>query len=289
VNPNDSTKELFCGKGENLLGQTLSNRLLIAFRNHATAQGLRDSTIDLYLSYIRKLDRINQSSVDMVIGHHNNNVSRSALKYFCTNFLRLYDERGNPLINIKMLRGTRIVNKRYGLSPEEFERLINVMSARNGLFTRVLRESGFRVSEVCKDRSDKDKGLKPSRIFYENSTIRLKVKGGHWDDAVLSRGLIEDLSNYVKYIGIKWTDWVFPFYRDNAWRILKDASEAAGIRHVHPHLLKHTTARDAYRSGLQLHEVKILLHHQKINVTEEHYTNPIKRDVWDQLRRGGTE
>jgi len=199
----------------------------------------------------------------------------------------LYDDRGAPLIDIKMLKDQGVINKRYGLTPEEFDLLINTMSKRDGLFARILRESGFRVSEVCKDRHDETKGLKPSRVFSENSTIRLKVKGGRWDDAVLSEELMSDLLNYIELSGIKWDDFVFPFYRDNAWRILKEASESANIRHVHPHLLKHTTARDAYRCGLQLHEVKILLHHKNIGVTEAHYTNPIKRNVWDQLRSGG--
>ncbi len=63
-----------------------------------------------------------------------------------------------------------------------------------------------------------------------------------------------------------------PLPHINIQRSLKTAGKAAGIGHVHFHMLRHTAATRWCESGLKLEEVQRLLGHAKIEMTRRYMT-----------------
>ena len=66
--------------------------------------------------------------------------------------------------------------------------------------------------------------------------------------------------------------------------MLKKLGEEAGVDHVHPHKFRRTLATELARDGMPIHEVAILLGHEKIDTTMT-YVNADKEDMRYKYRR----
>jgi len=260
------------------------------FKNYLKAQGLKNLTINAYLTYTNKLRHHSEEELLRVIGEHNNKVCKAAMIQYFINYKRDHNFIG--FINMKRQREEG-VRKKVGLNESEWLLFIQGLRqgakpVRNILIARLLRESGFRVSEVVRDDYNPKKGLRPTS-FGEGNKITLMIKRHRWDDAYLTPQLYNDLKDYYhNKLGLDdhSNQLIFNICRCTLWGYFKDASELVGLRRVHPHLLKHTCSRDCDTAGLSPTEKSKILHHSKVSTTLDHYHNPEKRDIWRKKLMG---
>jgi integrase len=240
------------------------------FKNHLIALGYQSSTIEKYLSYILKLRELSQEGVDRLISQYNHRVCRSALKKYVIDYHKLHD------IEIKFKRDFRQGKlKPKGLNQEELNLFINALKPRDKLISALMVETGFRVSEILK--------LTPSNFIDLN--VKVNVKGGREETAIISNELKGVVDGYISTQNIGYNEPLFSISRHGVWFNFKMASEQAGIRHVYPHLLKHTTSRRCDEKGLTLDEKYIILHHTTPATTIQHYHNPKREDIWKKYRK----
>lgn len=266
------------------------------FKVHLEATGYRPATIEKYLYYIQKLTDLSQASVDRVISKHNHTVCKAALIKYVRDYHKKYD------IIIKFIKEINKGKvKRKGLTVEEYYKFHAELNERDQLLADLYIETGFRMSEILGDKYDKEKGLKPKHVEYDviiqvidqvtkeekewiATIINSKVKGGRWEPAIISDKLRDRLKDYISTQQVGGNETVFNISGDRWWQVCNEASMRAGIRHVHPHLLKHTTAKRGFDKGLSTGEVADTLHHASKRTTEQHYDHHNKYVAWRRLR-----
>ncbi len=91
--------------------------------------------------------------------------------------------------------------------------------------------TGLRISEVL--------ALKQGDVVATGILVtRLKGKGSRQDSLPLPATVLDQLRLYA--LGIK-RKTLFPFTRQRAWQVLREAAEKAHIRRtIHPHLFRHS-------------------------------------------------
>ena len=251
---------------------------LEGYKEHLIALGYSPTTINYYLHYASKLGEVTQDNIDSIINIYNHNQTRAALQSYVVDYLQRYD--------IKIKFAPKVLkNKRIGLSPLEWGFFTDKLNKRDILIARVLKESGFRVSEILGVPFDEEKGLKPSSIDKpEKGYLWVKIKGRRWDKALISDELRADLLKYIEKNHIKGDERIFNIYSRMLWQIFNKVSAEAGIRHVHPHLLKHTTSRDCDEKGISIDGKLVILHEKRAQTIIDHYHNPESKKIWEKLR-----
>jgi integrase/recombinase XerD len=160
------------------------------------------------------------------------------------------------------------------LTEEEINRLLAApdVSTEEGIRDRAVLEimyaSGLRVSElVALKQADVDllaglvvchgKGSKERRVPLGKSAI-------HWlqQYSAVKAGYGKQSSPYVFLHRGK------PFTRQLAWSMIKRYAEAAGIRNVSPHTLRHSFATHLLQHGADSRSVQALLGHSDISTTQ---------------------
>lgn len=172
------------------------------------------------------------------------------------------------------------------LSPEEVRRVIDGANfgdrLRNKLLIKVLAYTGRRISEIVglkkKDKPPLTGGLIPNHIDVDNSQIlwdivKKKKPTQQWVPAPPE--LIDNLITYINLVGIKDNERVFPISRQRAQQIVRQAGEFANInfvgnKRIHPHHFRHSYAVSLIRDGTPIFEIKKLMAHSTIMVTESY-------------------
>lgn len=148
------------------------------------------------------------------------------------------------------------------------------LAAPTGLRDRVMLElmyrSGLRVSEVCglalrdhraRDgqihlRADVAKGGREAFVYVDGRTAPL-----------LERWKIERRRFAAGQPHLLTTLKGGPVSRTSTWEMVVRRASRAGIRHAHPHMLRHTYATDLLRDGFNIREVQVLMRHADIRTT----------------------
>ncbi|MDO5059757.1 MAG: site-specific tyrosine recombinase XerD [Neisseria sp.] len=145
------------------------------------------------------------------------------------------------------------------------------LGLRDKALLELLYATGLRVSEAVK--------LMPSEIDLQRGLVNTVGKGGkqrivplgaeavHW----LERYLAEARSVILKgsrcdylFVGQKKTG----ITRQLAWMIVEKYAEAAAIRHLSPHSLRHAFATHLVNHGADLRVVQMLLGHSDLSTTQ---------------------
>lgn len=178
------------------------------------------------------------------------------------------------------------------LSPEEVRALMAMpnLAAPTGLRDRCVLElmyrAGLRVSEVC--------GLHLRDVKWSEAKLHLRqevAKGGREAYVSLEPQTLALLERWkeVRRRYAPRQPWLFttlrstPITRRDMWKMVDRRSRKAGIKHVHPHMLRHTFATELLREGFNLREVQTALRHADIRTTVI-YTHVHDQELHEKIR-----
>ncbi|MEO0254073.1 MAG: site-specific tyrosine recombinase XerD [candidate division WOR-3 bacterium] len=194
-------------------------------------------------------------------------------------FFKFLSERENfkkdPTLLIELPK--KSLRLPYFLTYEEFEALSNSIDIekpyglRDKALIEILYATGMRVSEAL--------NLKRSDVNFEEEVIRVKGKGEKERIIPVNKICLFYLKEYIekernKILKNKNSDFLFlnkngtKLSRVGFWKILKKYSIKAGIKKLHPHILRHTFATHMLLNGCDLKTLKIILGHSSISTTQ---------------------
>jgi site-specific recombinase XerD len=144
----------------------------------------------------------------------------------------------------------------------------------------LLRWSGLRINDAAK--------LERTRLTDSGSLLLYMQKTGEPVYVPLPPDLVTllrelrnpDNTRYFFWNGT--SDCASPGIR--WWRTLKTIFKAAGLPHVHPHMLRDTFAVEMLLAGVPIDQVSMLLGHSSVKITEKHYL-PWVRARQEQLEQ----
>ena len=130
----------------------------------------------------------------------------------------------------------------------------------------VLYSTGCRCSELI--------GLKKADVDYDTKEVHLFGKGKKHRISYLNARAEVAVRNYLKTRKDS-SEWLFvsdrrPYgqmAKGGIEKRLRNIGEKAGIDHVFPHRIRHTTATDALEHGMDVTELQRLLGHERLDTT----------------------
>ena len=175
----------------------------------------------------------------------------------------------NPCRNVNRIKYER--KKKKTLSAVEMERLRNACETiRDRALIEFFYSSGCRVTECERmNRDDVNFVLKEIYLFGKGDKHRTSFLNARAEVALLNYLETRTDNNPALFIGER-----APYDRLKKAAIEKrfrELGEKASIgRRVHPHLIRHTTARNARDNGMPIEEIKEFLGHSNIATTLEY-------------------
>lgn len=252
-------------------------RYLDAFRSKLVARRYASSTVESYLSLIKKLvsfldkapHEISQQELHRFecdyLKKHSYSISThrqfaGALKLY----LELYPNSDIEVTSINMPRKDQRLP--VVLSQDEIRRiLIGIHNLKHRSLLALIYSAGLRIGEAL--------SLRVSDIDFERGQIRIQnAKRRKWRYVGLAKSMTIMLDNYMGAYAP--SDYLFEgqhggSYNANSVRkILHRACKRAKIKkHVTPHTLRHSYATHLLESGIDLRYVQELLGHAKPETT----------------------
>ena len=179
-------------------------------------------------------------------------------------------------INIK----TRVKKPKH-LSKSEIKRLESYLNYlkikkpkyityRNIILIKLMLNAGLRISEALKFKLSDITESELNNNFFE---IKVLSKGMDEKYAYIMKGDIEnDLNNIKKHVNnenkpIMVTSKNKPIDRYQAYAIVKDIMNKAGINKKGLHILRHTFAMRLVEEGVDIMHIQIMLRHADLNST----------------------
>jgi len=147
------------------------------------------------------------------------------------------------------------------ITTEEAERLIACASPVVADFIKIGLYTGMRSGEIL--------GLTWDRVDFERSTIRLEsvhTKTKRSRTIPLHPTAKAGLKSCKK----RWPESAYVFVIDSVKKGFAGACKRAGISDFHPHDLRHTCASWLVQKGVSLYEVRDILGHSSIKLTERY-------------------
>jgi len=169
------------------------------------------------------------------------------------------------------------------LAREGVQMLVDVCrSERDRLFVRVGFETGGRVTELISiRRCDVDlsgRQIRLRTLKQRRDRRRKREELSRW--IPVSDSLCADLASYMLRFSTRKTIYqavsdsyrLFPFTRQAAFKIIRQAGKRAGIlarggREISPHILRHSFAKNCLHQGVPINVLKDLLGHASIAST----------------------
>lgn len=152
------------------------------------------------------------------------------------------------------------------LAQHELEALKSVrMNSRDRALIAVLSMCGLRVSEAC--------SLTVDNIHWSTDTpsLRFADKRGKERVVPMNSEVQDVLREWLESRRFSDSEYVFcnlrngqRLSRKTVWAALKTCAQRAGIRHVHPHMLRHTFGSDLADRDVPVERIKDLMGHAAI-------------------------
>ena len=129
------------------------------------------------------------------------------------------------------------------ITVEEVKAMIQAVASkkrhqkRDAMFIKLLYMTGLRVSEAI--------SITPRKLVSVNGGWAVDIIGKRKKRGLVAipEHLVNELRAYAYEKELKLDDKIFPVTRSQAFRIIQQAGEQAGInKKVYPHLLRHTAA-----------------------------------------------
>lgn len=173
---------------------------------------------------------------------------------------------------------------------EEVERLLNlskpdpVLGVRDDAMIELLYATGLRVSELV--------SLKTSSLHSQGRYLVAYGKGSKERVIPVSEMALKKVDIYIQKVRpllLKGSDspYLFvnrsgkPISRQGLWKKLGRYAKQAGIRHVSPHMLRHSFASHLLERGADLRSVQSMLGHSDLSTTQiyTHVTSKRLKDI----------
>lgn len=239
--------------------------------------------------------RLNRQGLKPITLNYHLIALRSFLKYLARN-----DIASLPAEKIELAgQGDRAIDF---LKPDEVERLLaapntgTFLGLRDRAILETLFSTGLRVSELAATNRDE--------INLDRGEFGVRGKGGKIRVVFLSESAKEWLARYLQRRHDA-DEALFirrPKKKDREEpsslrltvrqieRIVQACGKKAGlVKHVHPHVLRHSLATDLLQNGADLRSVQEILGHASVTTTQiyTHLTNPRLREVHQAFHRRG--
>ena len=255
--------------------------MLGAFLDAMRVRGLSKKTIRQYSYILGRLFKDVKVSCRQITVYHLRDwlakeqargLSLSTLdgnrQIFSTFFGWLYREgliERSPTQNLAPIKVPK--KKKKIFTPVELEKLHRAAAGniRDLAIISFLESSACRVSELCE--------LNKEDIDLERGEVVVHGKGDKERLVMLSDVAVDQLRQYLK--GRR--DWVPALFLSERGEkrmepggirtMLNRVARAAGVEHVHPHKFRRTWATNAARHGMPIHEISVMLGHEKVDTT----------------------
>lgn len=211
-----------------------------------------------YIGYLGDERHLKETSIQTHIG-----VLRSFFNWLCMEDVI----RKNPMLKIKSLKINRL-NTRHALTPEELEKLRDACKTyKEKALVEFLVSSGCRLSEVV--------GISINEINWVERSVTVHGKGGKDRTVYFSARAKLMLEEYIR--NRKSGTALFtssrtpygPMKQRAIQRALQEVEKRSdSLRHIYPHLMRHTFATDAYHRGMDLSMIQRLLGHSSVGTTQ---------------------
>ncbi len=263
-------------------GELKSGEIMLEnLKNELTIRGFSQRTIDAYLYYNQDFLEFVKKTPDIVttddirayvaslIQNRNfkprsTNLAISSLRFYYDEFLEK-----NLMKKIKALKPDK--KEPDLLNPAEFEKLYKAAgrNIKHRILIGLFLGSGPRVTENLQ--------LRFSDIMEsEGLAIIRKGKGSKQRTVIISKRVLEDISAYKEIRKDDKNPYIFKSYgksgylsRQQAWRIVKECAEYAGIsKRIYPHSLRASFATNLLEKGYDMGIVQELLGHESANTTK---------------------
>jgi len=166
------------------------------------------------------------------------------------------------------------------LTMEEVKKIIaSSQDETSRIALKLLYSSGLRVSECVKLKWG-DLDLEGKKGWVSSG------KGGKSRRIILSKDLVEDLSNFKQNKDFYVIGGETPLTERTIQRKVKEAAKRAGInKKVYPHLLRHSFATHLLEQGVDIRVIQTLLGHSHLQTTQiyTHISDKLLEDVVSPL------
>lgn len=182
----------------------------------------------------------------------------------------------NPCISISNIKYQR--KERQSLTEDELEEVRNACdNLRDKMIVEVLYSTGCRVSELV--------NIKKSDINFEKREITVLGKGGKYRTVYLNPRAKMLIDKYLEQrtddspylvLSLRKKDKIT---EEGVEHIFKRLQKKCNInKHIHPHLMRHTTASIGLKRGMDVTSIQKMLGHASLDTTMI-YAHVIDNDV----------
>jgi len=228
-----------------------------------------DLSLDLITRHLRELDR-RGLAVSSIARHV------ATIRVFC----RFAEARGHiPANAAELLTQPSTWRHLPGvLSPSQMQTLLHAPQPEDPLYLRdcalleLLYAGGLRASEIA--------DLDCDRVHFELSVVRVMGKGRKERIVPIGKPALRATAAYLKELRprllredrptprLLLSRNGLPITRIVVWQIVTRQARRAGLRDVHPHMLRHSFATHLLAGGADLRVVQELLGHSNIKTTQ---------------------
>jgi len=235
-----------------------------------------------YLTKLKELGYLNQSSSDVLINRYNNGVCRALIKNLKSFILRNRVETNLSDSELSMVAAIDIPKKVRGklnkkpetISFYEVQEIYKILNKEHYKIMLILSyRCALRISELFNIKSNDFNWKNWKSNQEQNGLLRVDGKGKKRDTILVKPHTMEMVQDFInKNYDPEMFDPNEPLFNSlgqNAWREnLANASKKAIGRKINPHLLRHSYATYLLESGWDIRRIQIFLRHQDISSTQ---------------------
>lgn len=245
-------------------------------------EGISDKTLDLYSMYIKDfLLTMRKSLEDLTpndirvylytvqqrrgLSNRTLNSRRAALNSFFSWISAEGYISKNPMITVRPIKFER--KKRKVLKPIELERVRGACTTiREQAIIEVLYSSACRVSELVRlNRNDVDLNSYEIKLFGKGNKHRISYLSPK--AAFLLQEYLSERTDTNEALFVSMRKPHQRITKAAIEKIVKQIGKRAGINNLFPHIMRHTSATNALSRGMSIVQLKELLGHTSLDVT----------------------
>lgn len=180
------------------------------------------------------------------------------------NMFRENEIENDDVLHFKKLKEEK--NTFGALSNRELNLILDyiqsdVLKEKNKLMLFILIDTGIRINELL--------NIKIENINFYNHTILLTNTKSHKPRSVIFSDFVGMMiKNYL--LENECNDYLFEMTYDGVRSVFKRIEKKLNLNKFHPHMLRHTFASRLHKNGASVFEIKNLLGHSSVSITERY-------------------